>query len=577
MSSLEELKASGECSEWLTLEGLATLQDGYLINNETPKDMYLRVAKSAAKYLNRPELESKFFDYIWKGWLCLSTPVSSNSGSSRGLPISCFGAYCGDSVQDIFSLYTETALLSKYGGGTSACFNGLRERGTPISGGGVSDGIIPWLKNLEMVLHSVSQGGLRRGAGAQYLSIRSKDINEFIDLRKANGADINRRCTTSSLHHAVCIDDEFMESVIASPGPERTLWEKLITTRVEKGEPYIFFTDTVQKADPAWYKDKGLSTKASNLCSEIMLHSDTEHTFVCCLSSLNLAKYDEWKTTDLVQIATWFLDAIITEFIEKASKIPGLEKAVRSAEKGRPLGLGVIGWHTLLQSKMIPFESYKAMQLNNEIWKLIDEESFKASQDLAVLYGEPEWCRGWGIRNTHRLACAPTTSNALISGGVSQGIEPIINNFYAHPTAKGTFIRRNPILHELIKTKGKDNFETWQKINDNEGSVAKLDFLSDEEKAVFSTAQEISQMSIINQAAQRQVYIDQGQSLNIFVPKLVEPTEVEKRKLTKLVNRIHVEAWKKKIKALYYLRSTAVKTGDSAFKEDLDECKTCQG
>lgn len=571
--NLEELKQSGEAPLWLTDESFTMLSNGYLLPGETPRQMYRRVAGTVAKYLNKPNLEHKFFEYIWRNWLCLSTPVAANSGTARALPISCFGSAVSDNLSDIFMSYHETAMLSKYGGGTSKYWGNLRDRGAIVTGNGKSDGIIPWMKVEESTIQSVSQGGVRRGSSASYLPVESNDIDEFLDIRRAKG-DISRRCQSPNFHHGVCISDEFMKNCEKGDSSSRGIWNKILTTRIETGEPYLFFKDTVNRLKPEAMAGKPIL--ASNLCNEIYLPSDTDHTFVCCLSSLNLARYDEWKDTDLIQASIWFLDGIISEFIDKASHMKGLEKAVRFSIKSRALGLGVLGWHSLLQSKMIPFESFQAMQLNNEIFRLIDTESKKATRELAKEYGEPEWCKGYGIRNITRLAIAPTYSNSIISGGLSQGIEPLVANIFAQKTAKGTFIRKNKMLERILIEKGKNTLEVWDGINTNDGSVKKLDFLSDVEKEVFATAKEINQFSIINQAAQRQQYIDQGQSVNLFFMAPEGLDELSRKKLGMYVHKVHWSAWTSGLKGLYYCRSTAILSGDGVYREE-GSCKTCEG
>ncbi len=570
---LADLKKAGEAPEWMQEPGFETLRNGYLLPNETPNQMYRRVANSAAKYLKMPELANKFYSYMIKNYLCLASPVCSNAGTDRGLPISCFGSAVPDTLSGIFMSYHETAMLSKHGGGTSKYWGLLRGRGELIKGNGSSDGIIPWLKTEESTIQSVSQGGVRRGSAAQYLPIESPDIEEFIDIRRNTG-DIARRCQANSFHHGVSIPDSFMSDCVNGNTKSRSLWEKILTARIEMGEPYLFFRDTVNNNNPEGYKRNGLSVKASNLCTEITLHSDEEHTFVCCLSSLNLARWDEWKDTDLVETAIYFLDGIMEEFISKASNIVGFEKAVRFAKKSRALGLGVLGWHTLLQSKMIPFESFEAMKLNNEIFRTIDERSLIASKRLGSEQGIPEWCID--TRNSHRLSVAPTYSNALISGGLSQGIEPIVANVFAMKTAKGTFITKNRNLERLLEAKGKNTQEVWDQINNRMGSVAGLDFLSEEERSVFLTARELDQMSIIRQAAQRQKYIDQSQSVNLFFAAPDGLGETDRKKLGEYVHNVHWQAWELGLKTLYYCRPSAVLSGDKVYREEGD-CRSCEG
>jgi len=575
MRSLEELKKAGEAPEWLTNEGLTTMLGGYLLKNETPRQLYMRVSNASASRLKRPDLSSKFYDLMWKGWLGLSSPIASNLGTDN-LPISCFSSSVPDSTLDIFGHFQEIAMLSKYGGGTGSYWGNVRGRGTPISKGGFSEGIVPWLNVLEKTVRAVSQGSMRRGSVAAYLDIDHVDIEEFLNVR-INTGDISMKCLSNVFHHGVCISDEFMRSIKAGNEKNRKLYELILTNRVESGEPYLMFKDTANRMSPQCYKDLGLKVETSNLCNEIYLHTDADHTFVCCLSSMNLAKYDEWKNTDAVYLSTIFLDGVMQEFIDKASSIRGFEKAVKFAEKSRALGLGVIGWHTLLQSKMIPFDSFQAMQLNAEVFKHIDSEATRASVDLAKEYGEPEWCKGHGIRNTHTTAIAPTTTNALLAGGVSQGIEPISANIFNQKTSKGVFFRKNPILERLLELKKQNTIETWNQINQDRGSVKNVSCLSAEEKEVFLTAREINQFAIVRQAGQRQRWVSQGQSVNLFfaMPSSVNDKE-EKDKLSKYIHQVHMEAWELGLKGLYYLKTESMLKGESVFKDSSD-CKACEG
>ena len=896
---LQTLKQNKEAPEWLTDEGLTTLQNGYLLSGETPKDMWRRVCVAAAKRLNKPELEDKFFELFWNNWLCGATPVLSNMGTSRGLPISCNSIHVGDSIRSIFDKQTELAVLSKNGAGVGIYVGDVRGRGASISGNGKSEGVIPWLKCYDSTTVAVSQGcyddqteiltengwilfkdlpaagklkvaqvndnkiefvdysdyieyhtnedlyyfsntdksvdmlvtgnhnmalerrkrvsnkrnsnnkfisnkksytgklelvsadqiklhrdtkfyvalptanknteslsafeklaiayqadgntkpsgnsngnlngevmynfhfskqrkidrlisilqetgyryttsvytdkttkisvrypisalpsknlsdsfdlsrfsqstarefikevgcwdgstgknsieyvstdeknidfvqavatlaglmtnkkktvregrkdiyklyiclnrnsvggetinktripyngkvycvtvpsniivvrrngrslvcgnSVRRGASAVYLPANHSDIEEFINVRRPVG-DVNRRCL--NLHHAVCIDDQFMNAVQTGGSHERYLWKEILKARFETGEPYLFFTDNVNRQRPDCYVSNNLSIKTSNICNEIYLYTDPEHTFVCCLSSMNLFKYEEWKDTKAVQLSIWFLDAVIQEYIDKAQHISGLESAVRFAEKSRAVGLGVLGWHSLLQKKKLPFDSFESMRLNGEIFRYMQKETQIATKELAKEYGEPEWCKGFGIRNTHQMAVAPTVSNSIISGSVSAGIEPISANVVALKTAKGTFMRTNPILKQLLEEKGLDNIDTWKQINENSGSVSELKDLSDEEKEVFLTAREINQHAIVKQAGQRQKYIDQGQSVNLFFAKNSDP---------KYIHSVHMLAWEEGLKGLYYCRSEAALKGDSVNRQK-EECKACEG
>lgn len=466
-------------------------------------------------------------------------------------------------------------MLSKHGGGLGHYWGEVRGRGVDISGNGTSEGVVPWLKIGDTVISSVSQGGVRRGSEANYLPVSHPDIDEFLDIRRQTG-DESRRCRSTGFHHAVVFDDEFMQRVKDGDDEARRIWSKFLKTRWEMGEPYAMFGDNANNQAPQMYKDRGFKITTSNLCNEIYLYTDDDHTFVCCLSSMNLARYDEWKGTDAVQLAIWFLDAVMEAFIQQASSIEGFERAVRFAKASRALGLGALGWHTLLQSKMVPFESFGAMQLNNEIWRHINAEATIATKDLALAYGEPEWCEGYGVRNTHLTAVAPTLSNSIISGGVSEGVQPIVANVYANKTAKGTFLRRNPALEVLLESKGQNTDEVWRKINADRGSVKSLSFLTEEEKAVFMTAREINQFALVRQAAQRQKYIDQGQSLNLFFSTPPEDADAETRQqIAKYVHEVHMEAWETGLKGLYYMRTESPLKGDAVFKQESD-CLACE-
>lgn len=563
--NLLELKENGEAPLWMEEEGLTILSNGYLIEKETPKDMYIRVSKAASKYYkNSSYWEKKFFNAMWLNWLCPSTPILSNLGSSRGLPISCNSIHVGDSVDSIFTKSHELAILSKHGAGVGVYLGDIRGRGTNIKGNGKSEGIIPWTKVFDSTTMSVNQGSTRRGATAVYIPIDHLDIEEFINIRRPTG-DMNRRCL--NLNNGICISDEWMKSMISGDQYKRVLWQEIIKTRYETGEPYLIFIDNANNQNPDCYKNNNLSVKTSNICSEIFLHTDTNHSFVCCLSSLNLTKWDEWKDTDLPQIAVRFLDAVLQEYIEKSEKVPGLNPSRNSAIKGRAIGIGILGWHTLLQNKMLPFDSFEAMMLNSQIFKTIKEKSEIETKILAEELGEPEWCKGFYRRNTHLMAVAPTVSNSTISGGHSAGIEPISANIYSQKSAKGTFIRKNKTLEQLLESKGINTFEIWKSINEKQGSVSHIKQLSDKEREVFLTAREINQHSIIKQAAQRQQFIDQGQSVNLFFASNSDP---------KYIHEVHIAAWEQGLKSLYYLRTEGVIRGDLASRSK-EECSACEG
>lgn len=566
--TLDELKEIGEAPSFLTEESYKTLCGGYLLKNETPKGMYKRISDASARRLNKPELAESFFDLFWKNWLGPASPVCSNMGTDRGLPISCFAGHVSDSVDGIMNSMHELAMMSKYGGGVAQHYNAVRGRGSVIKGNGFSDGVIPFMKIQDSTTIGISQGGTRRGATASYLPVEHSDIEEFLKIRKPQG-DPNRQCL--NIHHAVCIDDEFMNKIKSGNEKARFLWKEILKTRFETGEPYLFFSDTVNRTNPECYKQNNLKVDGSNICTEITLLTDEDHSFVCCLSSMNLAKWPEWKDTNAVQLATWFLDGVMEEFIIKAKNIPGFEKAVRFAEKSRALGLGVFGFHTLLQKNRLGFDSFETYRLNNQIFKFIDSETLIATKELAKEYGEPEWCKGFGIRNTHRIALAPTVTNAIISGNVSPSIEPWTANAFARKTAKGTFIHRNNILEEVLEEKDKNNEVIWASIVSNEGSVQHLDFLSENEKEVFLTAREINQFVIVKLAAQRQQYIDQAQSINLFFPSNADPVYIHK---------VHMMAYNEGLKTLYYCRAGSVLKGDAgsrAYKREENECKACEG
>ena len=569
MKTLEELKAIGEAPEWLTADAFQTLRGGYLFGEETPKDMYRRVAGSVSRSLKKPELEARFYDILWKNWLCPSTPVLCNSGTDRGLPISCFSSYMADDTYEILETLQEVAMLSKYGGGTAIHVNDIRAKGAPISKGGHSDGVVPFLKMADSVILGISQGSTRRGACAAYIDIEHGDFDEFLQSRRPTG-DTNRQCL--NLHHGVCVSNSFIEKVKSGDTEARRRWKELVKSRVETGEPYVFFSDNANDQAPEVIKNTGIRLKGSNLCSEIFLPTDKDHTFVCCLSSLNLSRWDEWKDTDTVQLSVWFLDGIMEEFIQKAANLRGFERALRFARKSRALGLGVLGLHSYFQKNMIAFDSLQAYLQNKIIFKKIREEAELATTVLASEYGEPEWCKGYGRRNATLMAIAPTVSNSLIASNVSQGIEPWIANAFAQKSAKGTFVRRNPELEKLLKSIGQDTDEVWGSILKNDGSVQHLECLTAEQKEVFLTARELNQFAIVKLAAERQKFIDQGQSINIFFPANSDP---------KYINQVHLEAANSGLKSLYYLRSTSVlkaeQNSNAVYKRELTECTWCEG
>ena len=575
--------------EWGNTEiYVKTISKGYLIAGEKPKDAYWRVSTKVAQRLNKPQMASKFFDYIWKGWLNLATPVLSNTGTDRGLPISCFGIDVADSIFDIGTKNLELMLLAKHGGGVGIGINQIRPAGAHISGNGTSDGVVPFAKIYDSTILATNQGSVRRGAASVNLNIDHKDFEDWLEIREPKG-DVNRQ--SLNLHQCAVVGDKFMRKLQDGDEDARRKWGKLIQKRKATGEPYIMFKGNVNKQNPDMYKNNGLKVHMTNICSEITLHTDESHSFVCCLSSLNLAKYDEWKDTDLVYTATWFLDGVLSEFIQKAKNLKGFENSVRSAEKGRALGLGVLGWHTYLQQRGIPFEGMPAQFETRKIFSQLKIESERASRDMAVEFGEPLWCRDSGMRNTHLRAIAPTVSNSKLSGDVSAGIEPWAANVFTEQTSKGTFIRKNSELEKVLRKVGINTKETWDKIMADGGSIQDLNELDefrflngklvkkdeiselDYEKSfnikdVFKTFKEINQLDLVKQAGIRQQYIDQAVSLNLAFPSTATP---------KWINQVTMEAWKQGIKTLYYMRTESVLRGDIATRAMDPDCLSCDG
>jgi len=565
-----------------------TISKGYLLPGEKPKDAYWRVATRVAQRLGKPQMATKFFDYIWKGWLNLATPVLSNTGTDRGLPISCFGIDVADSIYDIGKKNLELMLLAKHGGGVGIGVNQIRPAGATITGNGTSDGVVPFCKIYDSTILATNQGSVRRGAASVNLNIEHKDFEEWLEIREPKG-DVNRQ--SLNLHQCAVVGDKFMRKLEQGEPEARRKWGKLLQKRKATGEPYIMFKGNINKQNPQMYKKNGLKVHMTNICSEITLHTDENHSFVCCLSSINLAKYNEWRDTDLIYTATWFLDGVLSEFIQKAKNMRGFENSVASAEKGRALGLGVLGWHTYLQQRGIPFEGMEAQFETRKIFSQIKIESDRASRDLATEYGEPLWCRESGFRNTHLRAVAPTVSNSKLAGNVSAGIEPWAANIFTEQTAKGTFIRKNAELVKILRKAGINNKETWDKILEDGGSVQDIKELDkwcyldgkivlckditngDREKIypvkdVFRTFKEINQMDLVKQAGVRQQYIDQGVSLNLAFPSIATP---------KWINQVTLEAWKQGIKTLYYMRTESVLRGDIATRAVDPDCVACDG
>jgi ribonucleoside-diphosphate reductase alpha chain len=544
---------------------LATISKGYLLPGETPRKAYRRVAIATATRLNRPDLENKFFKILWNGWLGLASPVLSNMGTDRGLPISCFGVDTPDSIRGIGLTNAELMKLTSVGGGVGISLSRIRPRGREIKGNGKSEGVVPWAKIYDSTIIATNQGNVRRGAASVNLDINHADIDEFLEIRRPKG-DPNRQCL--NLHQCVVVDDVFMRKLESRDQPSMERWAKILKARMETGEPYIMFKDNVNKANPIAYMMHNLDVSMTNICTEITLHTDEEHSFICCLSSLNLAKYDEWKDTDTVQLSIYFLDGVMQEFIEKTSGKESMTRTNAHAKKGRALGLGVMGWHTFLQQKGLPFNSIASTAHTHNIFSKIKNDAEAASRQLAVEYGEPLWCRGTGMRNTHLLAIAPTVSNSVITGGISAGIEQLQANIYTFNGAKGTFIRKNKVLENLLEEKGQNKDKYWDQMLRDNGSVLGLPdtILSPDEKELFLTFPEINQLELVRQAAIRQRYIDQTQSLNLSFDPQDSP---------KWINQVHMEAHKLGIKTLYYLRTDSVIKGDLGSRQA--ECVSCEG
>jgi len=558
--------AGKDYPEWMTEISLATVSKGYMLPGETPKKAYKRVADTVAMRLGRPELSAKFQKYMWKGWLNLASPVLSNTGTDRGLPISCFGIDTPDSIRGIGLTNAELMKLSSVGGGVGIGLSRIRGRGNTITGNGKSEGVVPWSKIYDSTIIATNQGAVRRGAASVNLDIDHVDIKEFLQIRRPKG-DPNRQCL--NLHQAVVVGDDFMHRLERRDPEAMELWVEILKSRVETGEPYLMFKDNVNNANPLAYTKNNLNVSMTNICSEITLHTDEDHSFICCLSSLNLAKYDEWKNTDLVETAVYFLDGVMEEFLYKTEGKESMIRTYRSAKKGRALGLGVLGWHTFLQQKGLPFNSMASTAWTNTIFSQIKNEAEAASRKLAEEYGEPEWCRGTGMRNTHLLAIAPTVSNSTISGGVSAGIEPLPANIYTFNSNKGTFIRKNPVLETYLEDRGHNTEEVWKQILQDRGSIANLpeDVMPIEDKEIFLTFSEINQLGLVEQAGIRQKYIDQAMSLNLAF----DPTDSPK-----FINLVHQTAWKLGIKTLYYLRTDSVINGDIGSRTSED-CLSCDG
>lgn len=542
---------------WLNKDSVDYLEKGYLSDGETPQDRVRSIADEAEKYLGVKGFSDKFYNYMAKGWISLSSPVWSNFGSGRGLSISCNSSYIPDSVSGIMAKVSEIAMMTKNGAGTSGFLGDVRPRGSKISVGGEADGPVRFLEIIDKVTNVISQGGVRRGSFAAYLPVEHPDILEFLDIREEHHA-------IQKMSIGVCISDAFMEKLNDEDSKESEIWVRIMEKKRSSGYPYIFWSDTVNNTAPKVYKDKGMRIHNGNLCNEICLSSSESESYVCCLSSVNLLHYDEWKDTDLVETLTYFLDAVMEDYIQKTENMPFMEAPHLFAKNQRAIGLGVLGWHSYLQSKMIAFESFESKMLNSEIFKFINEKSLKASKELAELLGEPPLLKGYGERMVTRLAIAPTTSSSFVLGQVSPSIEPLRDNYFVKGLAKGDYSFKNPFLKKLLIEKGQNTREVWKSILQHGGSVQHLEFLSSEEKAVFKTFGEINPREIIIQASIRQKSIDQGQSLNLLFGIDTPVSEI---------SDLYREAWSLGVKGLYYERGA---NPSQEVARNIQNCTSCE-
>ncbi|NHX37439.1 MULTISPECIES: ribonucleoside-diphosphate reductase subunit alpha [Halolamina] len=543
---------------WLNEDSRAFLDEGYLIEGVTAEERVREIAERAEEILDDDGFADKFYDYMSRGFYSLASPVWANFGLDRGLPISCFGSYMEDNMESILYTQAEVGEMTKLGGGTSGYFGEIRPRGSPITNNGKSNGSYSFTELFDTIINVVSQGETRRGQFAGYIDVEHDDLDEWLNI-KTEGDPVQ------DIYYGVIIGDDWFRAMVDGDEEKRETWAEIIETRINIGVPYIIFRDNMNDGKPQVYKDRGYEINGSNLCTEIALPATPDESFVCCLSSMNALHYDEWKDTDAVETLTRFLDAVMEEFIQEAEGTQFMERPVRFAKRHRAIGIGVLGWHSYLQSEMIPFDSMEAMEKNEAIFRTIKERSYEESRRLADEFGEPEVLEGYGRRNATTMSVAPTKSSSVILGQVSPSIEPLKSNYFVRDGAKLKSTQKNQFLEAILKERGRDEREVWDSIAQNDGSVQHLDCLTDEEKEVFKTFAEIPQMAIINQAAQRQKHIDQAQSLNVSI----DPSEVS----VKEINQLYIEAWKKGVKSLYYQHSV---NAAQKFSRDILECKACE-
>ena len=544
--------------DWYTPLSQEFMGRGYFHNNDTIDDRIESIGNMVGETFNDETLKGKVKDYIRRGYYVLPSPVWSNAGTNRGSGISCFNTHISDSIESIIKANAEVGMLCKIGGGTSGYFGELRPAGSTISTGGETHGAVHFMQMFDVTKNVISQGNVRRGEFAAYLDITHGDVKDFLRIN-GEGHKLQR------FPFGVCVSDKWLEDMKAGDMDKRDLWAMVLDSRNRTGFPYIFFTDNVNNNTVDVYKDKKAKINSSNMCTEILLPSTEQETFVCDLVGMNLVKYDEWKDTDAVGVAVYIADAVLQEFIDKYKNTPFIERAIKFAYNHRAIGIGASGYHSYLQSKMIPFESMEAKMINVQIFKTIQTQAWSASKEMAERFGEPQVLAGYGRRHTTLTAVAPNTSSSFIMGQQSQSIEPYTSNYYIKKTAKVKHAVKNPYLKQLLEQKGKDTFEVWESILQRAGSVQHLDFLSSHEKLVFRTFVEISQMEIIIQAAARQKYIDQGQSLNLMI---------HPQTATRDVNTLLLKAHELGVKTLYY------QLGQNAaqeFARDILSCESCAG
>ena len=543
---------------WLNEDSREFLREGYLLEGVEAEERVRQIAERAEEILGEEGFADRFYEYMSRGFYSLASPIWSNFGLDRGLPISCFGSYMEDSIESILHTQAEVGEMTKQGGGTSGYFGELRPRGSPITDNGKSNGSYSFTELFDTIINVISQGETRRGQFAGYIDVEHDDLEEWLNI-KTEGDPVQ------DIYYGVIVGDDWFQAMIDGDEEKRETWADIIETRINVGVPYIIFRGNMNEGKPEVYKDKDYQINASNLCTEIALPATPDESFVCCLSSMNALHYDEWKDTDAVETLTRFLDAVMEEFIQRTEGVRFMERAVRFAKRHRAIGIGVLGWHSYLQRNMIPFDSMEAMEKNEAIFRTIRERSYEASESLADEFGEPEVLEGYGRRNTTTMSVAPTKSSSVILGQVSPSIEPLKSNYFVRDGAKLKSTQKNRFLRSILAERGKDTREVWDSIANKDGSVQHLDCLTDREKEVFKTFAEIPQMAIINQAAQRQKHIDQSQSVNVSI----DPSEVS----VKEINQLYIEAWKKGVKSLYYQHSV---NAAQKFSRDILECRACE-